>query len=116
MCDPCHPFSQAVAADLQKTLNAETAAASRVHFPIKVALIDSPVDLGAIPSLFAKPQQYADYLDQEITFPGTTQPREFRGSNQKPRTRRSHPRDSPGFVMSEPVARPRVEVSRFRRE
>ncbi|MGH2881861.1 MAG: hypothetical protein ACRDPA_04015 [Solirubrobacteraceae bacterium] len=68
-----YPYSPPVAADLQKTLNAEAAAASRAHFPIKVALIDTPVDLGAIPTLFAKPQQYADFLDQEISFAGTKQ-------------------------------------------
>jgi hypothetical protein len=66
-----YPFSPPVSAGLQKTLNSETAAASRGHFPIKVALIASPADLGAIPSLFAKPQQYADFLDQEISFAGT---------------------------------------------
>jgi hypothetical protein len=63
-----YPFSPQVDAGLQKTLNSEAAAASRAHFPIKVALIESPADLGAIPSLFAKPQQYADFLDQEISF------------------------------------------------
>ncbi len=66
-----YPFSPPVAAGLQRTLNSETAAASHVHFLIKVALIASPADLGAIPSLFAKPQQYADFLDQEISFAGT---------------------------------------------
>ncbi len=68
-----YPFSPPVAAGLQKSLNAETAAAGRLHFPIKVALIASPADLGAIPSLFAKPQQYADFLDQEISFAGKKQ-------------------------------------------
>ena len=57
-----------VAPALQTRLNAETAAASRAHFPIKVALIAAPADLGAIPSLFGKPQHYADFLDQEISF------------------------------------------------
>ena len=66
-----YPFSPPVAAGLQNTLNSETAAAGRVHFPIKVALIASPADLGAIPSLFAKPQQYANFLDQEISLAGT---------------------------------------------
>ena len=66
-----YPFSPAVSAGLQHTLDAEAAAARRAHFPIKVALIASPTDLGAIPSLFAKPQQYADFLDQEISFAGT---------------------------------------------
>jgi hypothetical protein len=68
-----YPYSPSVSAGLQKTLNAETAAASQAHFPIKVALIDTPVDLGAIPTLFAKPQQYADFLDQEISFAGSKQ-------------------------------------------
>ncbi len=66
-----YPFSPAVSAGLQKSLNAEAAAAGRAHFPIKVALIESPADLGAIPSLFAKPQQYATFLDQEISFANT---------------------------------------------
>jgi hypothetical protein len=63
-----YPYSPAVSSGLQKTLNAETAAARRAHFPIKVALIASPVDLGAIPLLFGKPQQYAAFLEQEISF------------------------------------------------
>ena len=68
-----YPYSPSVSAGLQNTLNAEAAQASRAHFPIKVALIDTPVDLGAIPTLFAKPQQYADFLDEEISFSGSKQ-------------------------------------------
>lgn len=63
-----YPFSPPVSGELQKELGAETAAASHAHLPIKVALIASPVDLGTIPELFDKPQQYADFLDQEISF------------------------------------------------
>jgi hypothetical protein len=63
-----YPYSPPVSASLQQSLNAETAAAGRAGFPIKVALIQSPVDLGAIPSLFDRPQQYADFLEQEISF------------------------------------------------
>lgn len=66
-----YPFYTPVDPELQKTLNAEAAAASRAHFPIKVALIDTPEDLGAISSLFGKPQQYASFLDQEISVQGT---------------------------------------------
>lgn len=69
-----YPFSPPVAPAAQSALNAETAAAKRAHFPIRVALIASPTDLGAIPSMFAKPQQYADFLDQEISFFGGKQP------------------------------------------
>jgi hypothetical protein len=63
-----YPYSPPVSPALQNTLNAETAAASRAHFPIKVALIASPVDLGVIPDLFGQPQKYAAFLDQEISF------------------------------------------------
>jgi hypothetical protein len=63
-----YPYSPAVSASTQRTLNAVTAAAHRARFPIKVALIASPVDLGVIPDLFGKPQKYADFLDQEISF------------------------------------------------
>ena len=34
-------------------------------FPLKVAVIGSRYDLGAVPSLFGKPQQYASFLGQE---------------------------------------------------
>ncbi len=63
-----YPYSPPVSASLQKALDAETAAASHAHFPIKVALIQSPLDLGAVPSLFDRPQRYADFLEQEISF------------------------------------------------
>ena len=63
-----YPYTPAVSRAIQKTLDAETAAASQAKFPIKVALIASPVDLGVIPDLFGKPQKYADFLDQEISF------------------------------------------------
>jgi hypothetical protein len=34
-------------------------------FPLKVAVISSRYDLGSVPSLFGKPQQYASFLGQE---------------------------------------------------
>jgi hypothetical protein len=63
-----YPYNPPVASSLQRALNAETAAAHRGRFPVKVALIATPVDLGAIPTFFGKPRQYAAYLDQEISF------------------------------------------------
>ncbi len=63
-----YPYNPPVQGSLATTLNAETAAAARAHFPIKIALIDSPIDLGAIPSFFDKPQPYAKFLDQELGF------------------------------------------------
>jgi hypothetical protein len=63
-----YPYTPPVSGSLQKTLNAETAAAAKQRFALKVALIASPVDLGVIPDLFGAPQKYADFLDQEISF------------------------------------------------
>jgi hypothetical protein len=65
-----YPYQPPVSAGLQKQLNAEVTAAGRAHFPLKIAIISSPVDLGALPTMFAKPQQYASFLDQEISFSG----------------------------------------------
>ena len=50
-----YPYSPTVPATVQKSLNSETAVAAKAGFPIKVALIASPIDLGVIPSLFGKP-------------------------------------------------------------
>jgi hypothetical protein len=69
-----YPFSPTVSPGLQRLLNAETAAAANAaRTPVKVALIHMPADLGAIPSLFAKPQEYADFLIQEISFSNSKQ-------------------------------------------
>jgi hypothetical protein len=65
-----YPYTPQVSAPVERALGAEVAAAAKHGFPIKVALIASPVDLGALPSMFGKPQQYADFLDQEISFSG----------------------------------------------
>jgi hypothetical protein len=63
-----YPFQQKVSKPLIDALNLAAARAKTAGFPIKVAIIATPVDLGAIPELFAKPQQYADFLEKEISF------------------------------------------------
>jgi hypothetical protein len=65
-----YPFSTPVSSRLQRTLNAEVAAAARARFPLKVAVVAAPLDLGGLPALFGKPQQYAEFLDQELSFNG----------------------------------------------
>ena len=62
------PYSSTVSGSVQKTLNEETARAKAAGFPIKVALIANPFDLGGIPSFFGKPEPYAKFLDVEISF------------------------------------------------
>ncbi|MGO9821803.1 MAG: hypothetical protein ACLPTJ_14295 [Solirubrobacteraceae bacterium] len=65
-----YPFDPPVSPSAQRTLNAVTAAAQKARVKVKVALIAAPTDLGVIPSLFGKPQEYADFLYREITFLG----------------------------------------------
>jgi hypothetical protein len=61
-----YPYDPPVSSSLQKKLNAETAAAARAHLHLKVALIAGPYDLGVVPQMFGRPQQYANFLDQEL--------------------------------------------------
>ncbi len=65
-----YPYAPAVSPAIQNGLNAAAASVCRARFPVKVALIASPADLGAVPSLFGKPQRYAEYLEQELSSPG----------------------------------------------
>ncbi len=63
-----YPYVPATSVELQRRLNGATAAAAAKRTPVRVALIASPVDLGTIAVLFGEPQEYADFLDQEISF------------------------------------------------
>ncbi len=49
---------------LQKTVDAATAAG----YPIRVAVITSPYDLGTLSALWHKPQAYSRFLSLEISF------------------------------------------------
>src|SRR5437870_10560080 len=48
-------------------LTAQVAAVYAKRFRIKVALIATRLDLGAVPSLFGKPDRYAQFLGQELS-------------------------------------------------
>ena len=63
-----YPYQPATSRSLMASLNSATAVAAKEHFPLKIALIASPIDLGIIPQLLGKPQEYAKYLDYEISF------------------------------------------------
>ncbi len=45
-------------------------AAARAGYPIRVALIASPADLGSVSALWRAPQSYAAFLGQELALPG----------------------------------------------
>jgi hypothetical protein len=55
-----------------RELEALVAVAGRSGLKVKVALIATPADLGAVPSLFGKPKTYAQFLGREIynIYPG----------------------------------------------
>jgi hypothetical protein len=65
-----YPYQQTVSNNLIATLNLALERAHTAKFPLRVAIIGTPVDLGAVPELFGKPQQYASFLSKEISFNG----------------------------------------------
>jgi hypothetical protein len=60
------PYSP-ISAGVERRLYAEADAARRAGFPVKIALIGSRSDLGVVPVLFAKPEQYARFLSEELS-------------------------------------------------
>jgi hypothetical protein len=66
-----YPYQPPTSKSLMASLDTATAAAAKEDFPLKIALIASPIDLGIIPQLLGKPQAYAKYLDYEISFEKT---------------------------------------------
>jgi hypothetical protein len=61
-----YPYQPRVCTELKKGLDQLTADAKRADYPVKLALIASTTDLGGIPQVFGKPQEYADFLHREI--------------------------------------------------
>jgi hypothetical protein len=66
--DVYYPYFPAASGPSVKQLDGLVATAKRRGFPLKVALVATRSDLGAVPDLFGKPQPYADFLDREISF------------------------------------------------
>lgn len=60
------PFDVQFDSGLEEALTTTVEEARRRGYPIKVALIAKPSDLGAVPQLFAKPEQYARFLGLEL--------------------------------------------------
>jgi hypothetical protein len=61
------PYSTPVGQVERDRLKEVVDKARRAGYPIKVAVIAGKPDLGAVPSLFGKPQQYARFLAAEIS-------------------------------------------------
>jgi hypothetical protein len=62
------PYQPPVQSQLEAAMNRSLEAAARAGMPLKVAIIGSPEDLGAVPEFFGHPQPYAKFLDREISF------------------------------------------------
>ena len=62
------PFDTRAPVAQQGDLHRTIAGANRDGFRIRVAIIGSAYDLGAVPSLWRKPQTYARFLGQELLF------------------------------------------------
>ena len=63
-----YPFEPPVSQALQNQLQQQLAQLQKQGLNLKVAIIGSPVDLGALPNMFGQPQTYATFLDKEISF------------------------------------------------
>jgi hypothetical protein len=62
------PFDIKAPVAAQSDLHRTIAGANRAGFGIRVAIIASAYDLGAVPSLWKKPRTYARFLGQELSF------------------------------------------------
>lgn len=62
------PFDAKLPPAKQQELVSLVGAANKAGYKIRVALIGSPYDLGAITALWGKPRQYARFLGAEIGF------------------------------------------------
>jgi hypothetical protein len=63
-----YPYQPQTAPALRQALEGAIGQLHAKGLNLKVAIIGSPVDLGAVPNLFGKPQVYADFLEPEISF------------------------------------------------
>jgi hypothetical protein len=62
------PFNVNIPKEKQQSFTALLAATNRSGYKIRVALIASTYDLGAVTALWRKPREYARFLDAEIQF------------------------------------------------
>jgi hypothetical protein len=67
-------------ADVQAKLRRVIAAARKAGVPLRVAIIASPTDLGAVPDYFGRPGEYARFLAGELAAYGQLQAPTHQGS------------------------------------
>jgi hypothetical protein len=66
--DVYYPYQPPVSDKLRRTLDSVVAQSKKAGYTVKVAMVESPVDLGAIPQFFGRPAAYAPFLGREIAF------------------------------------------------
>jgi hypothetical protein len=66
--DVYYPYAPKVSKPLTDALNGLVKRVRAAGYPMKVALIEAPSDLGAYPNLFGDTQSYANLLAKEIAF------------------------------------------------
>lgn len=64
--DVFYPYSPPASKPLVEALDGLLASVRKAGYPMKVALIASPTDLGAYPTMFNHPQEYANLLASEL--------------------------------------------------
>jgi hypothetical protein len=62
------PYNAEIDKDTGERLDTVVRDARERKFPIRVALIAQPYDLGSVFQLYGKPQRYAQFLGQELAF------------------------------------------------
>jgi hypothetical protein len=62
------PYNSDIDKDTLERLETVVGDAAERKFPIRVALIAQPYDLGSVFQLYRKPQRYAQFLGQELAF------------------------------------------------
>jgi len=62
------PYGAPVSPPVVRQLEAVVTRAKAAGYPIKVAIVRVPYDLGAVTSLYGKPQVYAKFLGRELMF------------------------------------------------
>jgi hypothetical protein len=68
-----YPYQPRTAPALRRALEGALGKLRAKGLNLKVAIIARPIDLGAVPDLFGRPQAYAAFLEPEISF-NQTQP------------------------------------------
>ncbi|HYB24211.1 MAG TPA: hypothetical protein VED41_10460, partial [Solirubrobacteraceae bacterium] len=63
-----YPYQPPATPALEHAMESVLAAAAHQGCELRVAIIDSREDLGAVPNFFGHPQPYAEFLDREISF------------------------------------------------